>query len=80
MSAIRVNYKLDKSNGVNLEYRSLKDRNLGDTKNGYLIEYVHYFGEDIRAAIGYNQSGYNTDLADLDYNVKDIYIRATKAF
>jgi hypothetical protein len=80
MNAARFNFKLNKNNGVNLEFRYLKDKNLGDVKKGYLVEYVHFFGDEIRAAIGYNQSGYSADLVDLNYKVSDVYIRASKAF
>jgi uncharacterized repeat protein (TIGR01451 family) len=80
MGAAQLKYKIDKNSGINLEYRRLKDEKLSEIKDGFSIEYVRYLSEDIQAAIGYNQSGFDTDLTDLDYSTKGVYIRATMAY
>ncbi len=77
LAALLAQYEILPETFVSLELRNLYNKRAKDDKRGFMLEVKRRFNDLIEAALGYNFSGYSSDLADLDYNIKGWYVRVT---
>lgn len=77
LAAIKGGYSFNQDTIVSIEFRRLDQKQAQDYRDGYVLELSRRFNDSIEAAAGYNHSGFNDDLGDLDYTVKGFYIRVT---
>ena len=80
LSALNARRYLDDDTWASAEYRVLDSSLAKDQKEGLVIELGRRFDKNMEFAAGYNWAGFNTDLVDLDYNIKGFYLRFSYVF
>ena len=75
LTALNARRYFDDETWASAEYRMLNSSLTNDQKDGLAVEIGRRFGDDMEFAVGYNWAGYNTDLADLDYNIDEFQMR-----
>ena len=75
LTALNARRYFDDQTWASAEYRMRNSSLTNDQKDGLAVEIGSRFGNDMEFAVGYNWAGYNTDLADLDYNIDEFQMR-----
>jgi uncharacterized repeat protein (TIGR01451 family) len=75
--AFNTRYYFIPETWMNAEFRSLHSSLSQDRKDGLVLDVGRRFNDSVELAVGYSWAGFNTDLANLDYDVNGVYIRFT---
>ncbi len=72
----RVNFHLTRAWDLAAEYRTLRNKQIEDQKNGWLLEVDREIGRYIRLGVGYNFTDYDDDLRNEDkWDSKGWFVR-----
>ena len=76
LNILRLNYHFIKKWEAGLEYRILANKQIEDSKKGWLLEIDREIGEYFRLGVGYNFTDYSDDLRyDDDYSAECWFFR-----
>jgi outer membrane protein OmpA-like peptidoglycan-associated protein len=80
LAIVRVDWKVIRSWSWMAELRSLKAKELGDRRTGWLTAAYYHVNENFKVGVGYNFTDYSDNLTDLSYRSHGFFINALGKF
>ena len=74
---LRGDYRLGKNWEVLTEGRLLDMADLGESRHGGLVMVSRYFGDHLKAGVGYNFTDFSDDLTDLSFEHRGVFLNLT---
>jgi len=74
---VRGDYRLGRNFELLAEGRLLDVADLGEQKRGALVTVSRYFGDHLKAGVGYNFTDFSEDLTDLSFDHRGIFLNLT---
>jgi outer membrane protein OmpA-like peptidoglycan-associated protein len=80
LAIARVDWKVVRNWSWMAELRSLKAKELGDRKTGWLTAGYYHVNENFKVGVGYNFTDYSDNLTDLSYRSRGFFVNALGKF
>jgi hypothetical protein len=80
LAVLRVDWKVVRRWDWLVELRSLRAKELGDRRTGWLTAGYYHLNENFKAGVGYNFTDFSDDLTDLDYRSRGWFLNLLGKF
>ncbi len=80
LAVLRVDWKVVRNWSWMAELRSLRAKELGDRRTGWLTAGYYHVNENFKVGVGYNFTDFSDNLTDLSYRSRGFFVNVLGKF